>query len=125
MAFARGDNKRRLSAGLSLGEIGSAANSCVARFRRADADFAVGLLPQRRELCDRVVAADHARVVPSRRTGARDEHPRRVRPVLAELACGEFGLRWQQALETGGVLVGDEIRVSADLSAVCIRQGGT
>src|SRR5690349_8198100 len=35
------------------------------------------------------------------------------------LSRGEFGLRWQQALETGGVLVGDEVRVSADIAAVC------
>jgi polyisoprenoid-binding protein YceI len=35
------------------------------------------------------------------------------------LSRGEFGLRWQQALETGGVLVGDEIRVVADIAAVC------
>jgi len=26
-------------------------------------------------------------------------------------------LRWQQALETGGVVVGDEIRISADIAA--------
>jgi polyisoprenoid-binding protein YceI len=37
------------------------------------------------------------------------------------LSRGEFGLRWQQALETGGVLVGDEVRVVADISAVCTR----
>jgi len=36
----------------------------------------------------------------------------------ATISRGEFGLRWQQALETGGVVVGDEIRVSADISAV-------
>lgn len=35
------------------------------------------------------------------------------------LSRGAFGLRWQQALETGGVLVGDEVRVSADIAAVC------
>jgi polyisoprenoid-binding protein YceI len=35
------------------------------------------------------------------------------------ISRGEFGLRWQQALETGGVLVGDEIRISADVAAVC------
>lgn len=35
------------------------------------------------------------------------------------LSRGEFGLRWQQALETGGVVVGDEVRVVADISAVC------
>jgi polyisoprenoid-binding protein YceI len=31
----------------------------------------------------------------------------------------DFGLRWQQALETGGVVVGDEVRISADIAAVC------
>jgi polyisoprenoid-binding protein YceI len=36
----------------------------------------------------------------------------------ATISRGEFGLRWQQALETGGVVVGDEIRISADISAV-------
>jgi polyisoprenoid-binding protein YceI len=36
----------------------------------------------------------------------------------ATISRGEFGLRWQQALETGGVVVGDEIRISADVSAV-------
>lgn len=35
------------------------------------------------------------------------------------LSRSEFGLRWQQALETGGVVVGDEVRVSADIAAVC------
>jgi polyisoprenoid-binding protein YceI len=39
--------------------------------------------------------------------------------VRGTLSRGEFGLRWQQALETGGVVVGDEVRVSADISAVC------
>jgi polyisoprenoid-binding protein YceI len=45
--------------------------------------------------------------------------------VRGTISRGEFGLRWQQALETGGVLVGDEVRVSADLSAVCIREDDT
>jgi polyisoprenoid-binding protein YceI len=45
--------------------------------------------------------------------------------VRGTISRGEFGLRWQQALETGGVLVGDEVRVSADLSAVCIRENDT
>jgi polyisoprenoid-binding protein YceI len=35
------------------------------------------------------------------------------------LSRSEFGLHWQQALEMGGVLVGDEVRVSADIAAVC------
>jgi polyisoprenoid-binding protein YceI len=30
----------------------------------------------------------------------------------------EFGLRWQQLLETGGFLVGNEIRIHVDVSAV-------
>jgi polyisoprenoid-binding protein YceI len=36
----------------------------------------------------------------------------------------DFGLRWQQALETGGVVVGDEVRISADVSAVCSEPDG-
>ena len=34
------------------------------------------------------------------------------------ISRADFGLRWQQALETGGVLVGDEVRIAADISAV-------
>ena len=34
------------------------------------------------------------------------------------ISRGEFGLRWQQALETGGLLVGDEVRIAADISAI-------
>jgi polyisoprenoid-binding protein YceI len=30
----------------------------------------------------------------------------------------DFGLTWQQALETGGFLVGDQVKVSVDISAV-------
>jgi polyisoprenoid-binding protein YceI len=30
----------------------------------------------------------------------------------------DFGLRWNQALETGGVLVGDKVEISLDLQAV-------
>lgn len=39
--------------------------------------------------------------------------------VRGTISRGEFGLRWQQALETGGVVVGDEVRIDADISAVC------
>jgi polyisoprenoid-binding protein YceI len=39
--------------------------------------------------------------------------------VRGTISRGEFGLRWQQALETGGVVVGDEVRIAADISAVC------
>jgi polyisoprenoid-binding protein YceI len=42
--------------------------------------------------------------------------------VRGTISRGEFGLRWQQALETGGVVVGDEVRVSTDLSAVCTHE---
>ncbi len=31
---------------------------------------------------------------------------------------GEYGLKWNQALETGGVLVGDEVKISADVELV-------
>lgn len=34
------------------------------------------------------------------------------------ISRSQFGLRWQQALETGGVLVGDEVRIAADVSAI-------
>jgi polyisoprenoid-binding protein YceI len=30
----------------------------------------------------------------------------------------DFGLRWQQTLETGGLLLGDEVRILIDVSAV-------
>jgi polyisoprenoid-binding protein YceI len=39
--------------------------------------------------------------------------------VRGTIRRSEFGLRWQQVLESGGVMVGDEIRVTADISAVC------
>ena len=39
--------------------------------------------------------------------------------VRGTISRSEFGLRWQQALETGGVVVGDEVRIMADISAVC------
>jgi polyisoprenoid-binding protein YceI len=42
--------------------------------------------------------------------------------VRGTISRGEFGLRWQQALETGGVVVGDEVRISADISAVCTNE---
>ena len=39
--------------------------------------------------------------------------------LRGKISRGEFGLRWNQALEAGGVLVGDEVRVSGDIAAVC------
>ena len=41
------------------------------------------------------------------------------------ISRGEFGLRWQQALETGGLLVGDEVRIAADISAIRTPQEQT
>jgi polyisoprenoid-binding protein YceI len=38
--------------------------------------------------------------------------------ATAKVKRSEFGLTWNQALETGGVLVGDEIRISLDLELV-------
>lgn len=38
--------------------------------------------------------------------------------VRGKISRGDFGLRWQQALEAGGVMVGDEVRLTADISAV-------
>lgn len=45
--------------------------------------------------------------------------------VRGTISRGEFGLRWQQALETGGVLVGDEVRIVADIAAVCTSPDAT
>lgn len=39
--------------------------------------------------------------------------------VRGTVSRSEFGLRWQQVLESGGVLVADEIRIAADVAAVC------
>ena len=41
--------------------------------------------------------------------------------IRGTISRSEFGLRWQQMLESGGVVVGDEVRISADVSAVCSR----
>jgi polyisoprenoid-binding protein YceI len=38
--------------------------------------------------------------------------------LRGELSRKEFGLTWNQTLETGGVLVGDTVRIALDLSAV-------
>ena len=34
------------------------------------------------------------------------------------LSRGEFGLKWNQALEAGGVLVGDKIEIEVEVQAV-------
>ena len=38
--------------------------------------------------------------------------------ATAKISRGEFGLKWNQALETGGVVVGDEVRISIDVELV-------
>ncbi len=38
--------------------------------------------------------------------------------ATAKLDRKEFGLQWNQALETGGVMVGDEIKISLDVELV-------
>jgi polyisoprenoid-binding protein YceI len=38
--------------------------------------------------------------------------------ATAKLSRKEFGLTWNAALETGGVMVGDEVKVTIDLQAV-------
>jgi polyisoprenoid-binding protein YceI len=38
--------------------------------------------------------------------------------VRGEIDRNDFGLRWQRVLETGGFLVGDKVRILADISAV-------
>lgn len=36
----------------------------------------------------------------------------------AKLSRGDFGLTWNQALETGGVVVGDEVKLSIDVELI-------
>lgn len=38
--------------------------------------------------------------------------------LRGEVSRKEFGLTWNQALETGGVLVGDRVKIAVDVSAV-------
>ena len=38
--------------------------------------------------------------------------------ATTKIKRSEFGLTWNQALEAGGVLVGDEIKISLDLELV-------
>jgi polyisoprenoid-binding protein YceI len=38
--------------------------------------------------------------------------------LRGELSRREFGLTWNQALETGGVLLGDRVKIALDISAV-------
>jgi polyisoprenoid-binding protein YceI len=38
--------------------------------------------------------------------------------VKATISRKEFGLQWNQALETGGVVVGDKVEIEADIEAI-------
>lgn len=44
--------------------------------------------------------------------------------VRGTISRSDFGLNWQRVLEAGGVMVGDEVRISADISATCTRRDG-
>ena len=44
--------------------------------------------------------------------------------VRGTVSRSEFGLRWQRILESDGVAVADEVRIAADLSAICTRRDG-
>jgi len=39
-------------------------------------------------------------------------------PASTRINRKDFGLTWNQALETGGVLVGDKIRINLDVELV-------
>lgn len=38
--------------------------------------------------------------------------------ATTKISRGEFGLRWNQALETGGFVVGDEVKISLDVQLI-------
>ena len=40
-----------------------------------------------------------------------------MRPISRSIAK-DFGVRWNAALETGGFLVGDEVRISLSIQAI-------
>lgn len=44
--------------------------------------------------------------------------------VRGTINRSEFSLRWQRVLESGGVAVADEVRIAADISAVCTSRDG-
>lgn len=43
--------------------------------------------------------------------------------AVGELDRTDFELRWNQALETGGILVGDKVKLVVDVSAVLFAEG--
>jgi polyisoprenoid-binding protein YceI len=45
-------------------------------------------------------------------------HTRAGASATAKIKRSDFGLTWNKALETGGVLVGDDIAISIDIEAV-------
>ena len=38
--------------------------------------------------------------------------------AATKIKRGDFGLTWNAALETGGILVGDDIKIDIDVSAI-------
>ena len=42
--------------------------------------------------------------------------------VSAKLSRKEWGLTWNMALETGGVVVSDEVRISVEVEAVAVKE---
>ena len=48
-------------------------------------------------------------------------NPRVGFSAKTELSRKEFGLTWNAALETGGVLVGDKVRISLEISAIAAQ----
>jgi polyisoprenoid-binding protein YceI len=46
------------------------------------------------------------------------EQPRRFQRARGKLSRKDFGLGWNQLLETGGVAVGDEVKLSIDSQVV-------
>ncbi len=45
-------------------------------------------------------------------------HPRRLHRIETEINRKDWGLEWNAALETGGVLVGDKVKIQLDIEAV-------
>jgi len=43
---------------------------------------------------------------------------RRGTAATAKLNCKDYGLNWNEVLETGGIVVGDEVKVTIDVELV-------
>jgi hypothetical protein len=46
------------------------------------------------------------------------QDPNLVRPVGTKINRKDFGLTWNAALETGGILVGDDVTITLDVEFV-------